>query len=440
MKVEIPMPKLGESLTEGTIIKWNKKVGDKIEKEEILLEISTDKVDTEIPSPVDGTLVEILFKENQTVPVGTTIAIVETGVSGVVEAEKKEKVEKIEEVSEEKIVVPAKPAPPAGSFTSPEATKLELKKEGVFFSPLVLSIARKENISMDELLTIVGTGAGGRVTKKDVLEYLKRRKEVPVHTEAPVISTKPEIEKVISEVDLKKWEGKNVEIIPMDIVKQKMASHMRQSVDTSPHVYSVSEVDMTRVMNIISSNRDSFEREMGFKLTVMPFIIQAVTKALIDYPLVNSSIEGRNIIQKKYINIGMAVATDWGLIVPVIKHAEEKSFRGIARSAYDLAVKARNRKLVPDDVADSTFSITNYGVFGKIMGFPIINQPNVAILGVGAIKKRPVVVETPQGDSIAIRSICYLTLSFDHRLIDGELAGRFMSKVEYYLEHFEEQI
>lgn len=442
MKVDIVMPKLGESIMEGTIIKWSKQVGEAIKKDETLLEISTDKVDSEIPSPVEGTLVEILAQENQTIGVGEPIARVETAqgsgpkeTPGPSPSEEKIPIE----LSEKKIEImrtrTMKRPPLSGSSEEPN-------RQG-FYSPLVRSIAGKEGVSMDELGSIEGSGQGGRVTKRNILRYLEERKDSP---KAPSITGSSIFPKSLATKMIPGTHSESstqrqaLEIIPMDPVRKKIALHMRQSLDTSAHVYSVAECDMTRVRQLIDQKKSAFEKAEGFKLTFNPFVLWSVTKALKDFPSLNSSIEGDQIIQKNFINLGMAVATDRGLLVPVIKDAEEKSFRGLARKAYDLAIRTRNRKLAVEDIEGATFSVTNPGVFGNIFGLPIINQPNVGILGVGAIKKRPVVIESEYGDTIAIRSMVYLSLSFDHRLIDGDIGGRFLQQVVYYLENFPEEI
>ncbi len=439
MIVDVKMPKLGESIMEGTIIKWAKKVGDWIKKDETLLEISTDKVDSEIPSPFEGKIVEILYHENDTVPVGTVIARIEV--------ESAEGLESGKPSSEKAEEEPRKEASTRSStsFIEKQPTRTQRKRvpsekgdKSSFFSPLVLNIAQREGISMDELSSIPGSGRGGRVTKRDILQYVeeKRSGRKKAHAAASP-SPAPSQAAPMSRPTISG--GEDVEIIPMDPVRKKIAFHMRQSLDTSAHVYSVAECDMTHVRQILERKKESFLKEEGFKLTYNPFILWAVTRALKDYPLLNSSIEGENIIRKKYIHLGMAVATDRGLLVPVIKNADERSFRGIARQAYDLAIRTRDRKLKVEDVEGATFSVTNPGVFGNIFGLPIINQPNVAILGVGAIKKRPVVIESEWGDTIAIRSMVYLSLSFDHRLIDGDIGGKFLQRVVSLLEEFPEE-
>lgn len=417
MIVDVKMPKLGESLTEGTIIKWWKKVGETVEKDETILEVSTDKVDSEIPSPVAGVLVEILGEQNQTVQVDEVIARVQT---------EKEPGEKVTQVRED-----------AKVSEKPEK-KEELPKEalfaetstgaaGRFYSPLVLNIARREGIPMAEVEKIPGRGRGGRVTKKDILDYLNTRSH--------------SLEKGAPAGTIKQFKaGQRELLVPADPVLKKMAAHMRESLDTSAHVYSVSECDMTPVMNLITTRRQAFFQEEGFKLTVTPFFLHAVTRAILDFPRINCSFDGENIKEKRYINLGIAVAAEKGLIVPVIKNAEERNFRGLARAVNDIVSRTRKNKLTIDDVQGSTFTITNYGIFGNILGLPIINQPNMAILGVGAIKKRPVVIEGSEGDSIGIRSMVYISMSYDHRIIDGELGGRFLQRLVQYLEEMEPDI
>jgi pyruvate dehydrogenase E2 component (dihydrolipoamide acetyltransferase) len=421
--VDVVMPKMGESLTEGTILKWLKTPGERIRKDENLLEISTDKVDSEIPSPVDGVIKEILFKENETVEVGQVIARVEISQESV-ETDTREATAEKPPTEERK--EPAESAEtPRPLFQSKEDRRT--KPDGRFYSPLVRTIARRENVSLDELESIAGTGLHNRVTKKDILGFLEQRTTAP--------GTGKETASAIP-----RGERGRVETIPMDNIRKKMAEHMRRSLDTSAHVYSVSECDMTRLLNIMKERREQFLGEEGFKLTVTPFVLYGVVKALQDFPRVNSSLEGDNILEKKDINLGIAVATSRGLIVPVIKNAEEKSLTGLARATNDLVIRARDNKLTYEDIEGSTFSVTNYGIFGNIIGLPIINQPNVAILGLGAIKKRPVVIEKPEGDFIAIRSMAYISMSYDHRLVDGELGGRFMQRLVEYLEGMETSV
>lgn len=416
-QVEVVMPKMGESIMEGTIVKWLKKPGDRVKKDETLLEISTDKVDSEIPSPASGVVSKILVEEQQTVEVQTVIAVIET--EGAVPAEP------VREVS-----APPVPAERVGVETrkAPVVPKPAEVKSGRFYSPLVLNVAREEGVSLAELETIPGTGAEGRLTKKDLLDYVARRKAgvTPPSALVPPISIK-----VGETVSVKPEEG--IEIIKMDHIRRSIAEHMVRSIRTSAHVAAVSEADMSNVTQFIAKHGESFKAREGFKLTYMPFIINAVVKALKDYPLVNSSLEEDKVIVKKFINIGIAVALENGLIVPVIKRADEKTLVGLARAVYDLSTRARTKKLLPDDVQNGTFSITNYGVFGNLIGTPIINQPQVAILGIGAVKKQPVVID----DAIVIRPMVYLSLSFDHRLIDGALGGMFLQRIVEYLEKFD---
>lgn len=422
------MPKLGESLTEGTILKWWKKIGDIIQKDETLVEVSTDKVDSEIPSPVEGVLIEILAKENETVAVDAVLAMVDSSQ----DSEKTEDVESssmvLKKKSQKERVGTIEEVLPTIKLAGKESIESKVnqeKKKNRFYSPLVLSIADKESVSMQELENITGSGKEDRVTKKDILKYIERRSTKPVTTE---------------ETHGIPYQKGRVELFPMDNIRKQIAIHMRQSLNTSAHVYSVSECDMTRIMNIIENKRDQFIQKEGFKLTVTPFVLYATVKTLIDFPRVNASIEGENIIEKKDINLGIAVASPRGLIVPVVKNAEGKSFTGLARAVHNLVKKARDNKLIYAEIEGSTFSVTNYGIFDNIIGLPIINQPNVAILGIGAIKKRPVVIENQLGDSIGIRQMVYISMSYDHRLIDGELGGKFMQRVIEYIEKFNEDL
>jgi 2-oxoglutarate dehydrogenase E2 component (dihydrolipoamide succinyltransferase) len=416
-RIEIIMPQMGESITEGTIVRWLKKVGDHVNKDEVLLEISTDKVDSEIPSPAAGTLVEIVTPENGTVPVRTVIAWLETAgaVAGA-------PLPAAEPLSPSAGPAPA-PVPQGRRETPPPAAA------GRFYSPLVLSIARTEGIPLTELEPIPGTGEGGRLTKKDLLAHVASRKSAPAAPSvAAAVSAAPG-PVALQSVDVPalraKYPAPAYEILQMSNVMQKMAQHMVQSVQTSPHVAAVHEADMTAVVKHRDENAAEFEKKEGFRLTFTPYIAEAVISAIKKYPLVNSSVEGDKIIRKNFINLGLAVASESGLIVPVIRNAEEKNFTGLARAVNDLALRTRAKKLVPEDIQGGTFTITNYGVFGTLLGMPIINQPQVAILGTGAIRKRPVVID----DAIAIRSIAYLTLAFDHRIIDGALGGMFLEEI-----------
>ncbi|NIR49717.1 2-oxo acid dehydrogenase subunit E2 [candidate division KSB1 bacterium] len=464
-KVDVTMPQMGESVAEGTIVKWLKKEGETVEQDEIILEISTDKVDSEIPSPHAGVLKKILTPEGETVEVGSKIAEIETDGDGEVAAkpeeeaeekkaeEEKQKKEEEEAEDKEREVAEAKEEEKAEKKEPEKERKEEPKEEEVeakkpeepeqakpeqkevprtdrtgrkFYSPLVRSIARAENISEQELEQIEGTGSNGRVTKNDILAYIKERSEkAPEVTERPPAYTPPA---------QPEFSDERVEVIPMDTMRKSIAKHMVQSVQTSPHVFALSEADMTNLVKYRQQHKEEFLDKVGVKLTYMPFIIHACTKALLDFPLVNSSVDGEKIVRKKYINVGMAVALENnGLIVPVIKDADGLNVVGLARAATDLAQRARSKKLKPDEVQGGTFSITNMGTFGSILGFPIIHQPQVAILGVGIIQKRPVV----RNDAIAIRDMMYISLSFDHRIVDGALAGQFLDRIAHYLTNFD---
>jgi 2-oxoglutarate dehydrogenase complex dihydrolipoamide succinyltransferase (E2) component len=427
MLVDVVMPKMGESIQEGKILRWMKKPGDKIEQDESILEISTDKVDSEIPSPSAGFLSKIVVPEGETVDVGTIIAVIETEAASL----------KIEQTP---VASTAAPRPAAGfdsgapvvASVGPAAKKDQKRNGERFYSPLVRTIARKEGVSTDELDHVEGSGVAGRVTKHDIEEYLKRRTAGPsAHHDAPV-----------AHIDIKELQAKypppNFEVVQMDNLQLKMAEHMVRSVKTSPHVEAISECDLTRIVEFRSKNADRFEKQEGFKFTFMPFIVDATIRALKAFPLINSSVEGDKIILKKSINFGIAVASPTGLLVPVIKNADGKNFLGLARAINDLAIRTRTKRLMPEEIQGGTFTVTNFGVFGNIIGTPIINQPQVAILGVGAIKKRPVVLTDAEGhDLIAIRSMVYLTLAFDHRIIDGALGGQFLAKVVSNLEQYD---
>lgn len=437
--IKIPMPKMGESVMEGTIIKWYKKVGDKISRDEALFEISTDKVDTEIPSPVDGILSEILIGEQETVEVGTIVAKISTS-GGVVQTKK----EQDTSADEDKVSIPESMHE---NFAYSQTQDPEQKKQpgSDFYSPLVLSIAQKENVSFDELKGINGTGLQGRVTKNDILAYLEKRKSTTSEKQVSIKQDKKE--EVQSGIPAPGFvptlaktvqAGEGIQRIPMDNIRQKIMEHMVVSRDTSVHVTSLIEVDMTRIHNFINENKESLIQRQGVKLTYMAFIADACVKALQAYPLVNSTLDGNTILQKNFVNLGIAVAIEpTGLIVPNIKSADQLNLIGLAKAINDLAQRSRNRKLTPDDISGGTFTITNYGVFGTVFGTPIINQPEVAILGVGAVIKRPVVVEIDGTDSIAIKPVVALTLAHDHRLIDGMLGGLFLKYIKDSLEKFD---
>jgi 2-oxoglutarate dehydrogenase E2 component (dihydrolipoamide succinyltransferase) len=420
--IEVVMPQMGESIAEGTIVKWHKKVGDAVKKDETILEISTDKVDSEIPSPAAGVLSRIVVEEQKTVPVRTVIAYIESDAAAAATAPAP--------APQAKAAAPAAPAPaPVRPAAVPAG--------GRFYSPLVLNIARTEGVSMEELERIPGTGDGGRVTKRDVLNYAVARKSgavappQPVQHPGAVVAAGPA---PVEAPELRaKYPAPAYEILQMTNVMQKMAQHMVQSVQTSPHVSAVHEVDMTAVVRHRNEQAAAFERKEGFKLTFTPYITHAVVRALKKFPLINSSVEGDKIIRKTFINLGLAVASDYGLIVPVIKHAEEKNFLGLARAVNELVAKTRAKKLTPEDIQGGTFTISNYGVFGTLMGTPIISQPQIAILGTGAVKKRVMVID----DAIAIRSVAFLTIAFDHRVVDGALGGMFLEEIVQNLQRFD---
>ncbi len=431
--IEIPMPKMGESVMEGTIIKWHKKVGDAVKKDEILFEITTDKVDTEIPSPEEGTITEILVGEQETVSVGTIVAKISAkgGISPEPEIHNKQtKMELVESVA-----FSDSSANVIEGFDTVSPQSLKNKPGNKFYSPLVLSIAQKENVSFEELENIKGTGIENRVTKKDILSYLENRKNLPIKKLA--ISVEP-IDKIKIENNVQWKEDEDFVKEPMDNIRQKIMQHMVKSRDTSVHVAAINEIDMTKIHNFIKNNKDVYLKRENVKLTYLPFIAFAVIKALKHYPYVNASIDGTNIVLKKHINLGFAVALEPnGLIVPNIKNADEKNIKGLAKALVDLTNRAKTKKLSVDDITGGTFTITNYGVFGSLFGTPIINQPEVAILGVGAVTKKPVVVEIDGIDSITIKPMMYLSLSHDHRLVDGMLSGRFLKYVKDYLENFD---
>lgn len=451
MLVDIIMPKMGESIMDGRILKWYKKPGETINKDETLFEISTDKVDTEVPSSDSGVVVELLYNEGDTVNVEEVVARIETDPSKAkVVTGKSEKPAVKPEPIQMKKEEPAKVLETAGGGVTAKqaaATAEEVMGSSGFYSPLVLNIASKEGISMQELSTLKGTGVDGRVRKQDVLAYVENRKSGKPKTEtATVKQPQPVVKKEETHkvTELPKapdlsylYKTPGVEVVPMDTLQAKMAEHMVMSVHTSPHVGAISECDMSAVEKAKKSLEEDFLKKEGFKLTYMPFICEAVVKALKDFPLVNASVDGTNILVKSFINVGIAVAMEnGGLIVPVIKHADEKSLTGLARDIYDLAKRARIKKLTLEEIQEGTFTITNYGIFGNIIGTPIINQPQLAILGTGAIKKRAVVIETPQGDAIVVKPLMYLTLSFDHRIIDGAMGGKFLMKITEYLENY----
>ena len=430
---ELIMPKMGESITEATILKWTKKEGDTIKADEAVLEIATDKVDSEVPSPVAGTLVKIYYNEGDVVAVGKPVAIIETG-GAATQSAPKEKVQTAEKTVTAPTVAATKPVTTAAApATQPTGDR--------FYSPLVLNIARQEGISMTELEGIAGTGANGRVTKKDILEYVENRHLAPARqivdtSVAPVVTTQT-AQQEAPVVAAKSYSG-NVEIMEMDRMRRLIADNMVKSKHTSAHVTSFVEADVTNIVAWRNKNKKKFLELYGENLTFTPIFIEAVVKALRDFPLVNSSIDGNNVIIKKDLNIGMATALPSGnLIVPVIKNADLLNIVGIAKKVNDLAGRARIGKLKPDEIEGGTFTLSNVGTFGNVMGTPIIMQPQVAILAVGVIKKKPVVLETEDGDVIGIRHMMFLSHSYDHRIVDGALGGSFVRRVADYLEKFD---
>ncbi|RQP18280.1 MAG: 2-oxo acid dehydrogenase subunit E2 [Parapedobacter sp.] len=432
----LQLPKMGESVSEATVVKWLKQPGDSIEEDEPVLEIATDKVDSDVPSPVSGKLKEVLFAEDTVAQVGDVIAIIET------------------DGNEEEIVNDAADLPaatePVDDSGIPDIPGMEQLPR--FYSPLVKNIANEEGISAAELDSIPGTGSEGRVTKQDILNYLETRKAAR-QTEPDRYET-PHVSRVSTEsvpvapppADRQDWQPRESvlalsphdEIIEMDRMRRLIAEHMVRSKQISPHVCSFVEADVTNLVNWRNKVKDAYEKREGEKITFTPIFIEAVTKALRDFPMVNISVNGTQIIKKRNINIGMAAALPSGnLIVPVIKNADQLSLVGLSKAVNDLANRARANKLRPDDIQDGTFTLTNIGAFGNIMGTPIINQPQVAILAVGTITKKPAVIETEHGDLIGIRHLMYLSLSYDHRVVDGALGGRFVKRVADYLENWD---
>ena len=420
MVVDVIMPKMGESLTEGTILEWYKKPGETISQDETLLEIGTDKVDSEIPSPTAGTVVEILADVNAVTEVGVVIARIDTDGSTPVKSRPKEETKDIEKDEVSLSQQNSLPSSKRGN------TKQKSNKGESIFTPVVLKIATQKNLSLSELDSIQGTGRNGRITKKDLHAYLGTRSPVP-----PTTIVKQELIKS-APTEIKSVPGKKEDI---DHMRKLIAGHMRYSLDTSAHVHVMSEVDMTSIVDFVTENEKSFLEKEGLKLTYTPFIILATVQALKVFPEMNASLEnGDTVIYHKQVNIGLAVSVDNGLMVPTLLQCDEKSLLGLCKDVNDIAVRTRSKKISPDELQGSTFTITNFGVFGAIIGTPIINQPNVGILGTGAIKKQPVVVEREYTESIAIRSIMMLTLGFDHRLIDGAGGARFIQEVKNNLE------
>jgi pyruvate dehydrogenase E2 component (dihydrolipoamide acetyltransferase) len=465
MAVDVVMPQMGESIFEGTITKWLKKPGDKVERDEPLFEISTDKVDAEIPSPSAGVLKEIKIPEGQTVPIQTVVAVIDGAGSAAVSAPASSPAAAAPApakapapASAPAAAKPAGPTPaPAAAAATPGMVAPAAGAERIHSSPLVRRLAKEHGI---DLALLEGTGAGGRITKEDI------EAAIAVHTGAapaaapavpgaaarptppppppapvaapgaPAVHGSQFVAALQVGVPRERIYFGNYEIQPLSVMRQKIAEHMVASKHVSPHVYSVDEIDMSKVASTRAKAKDEFEKRYETKLTFMPFFVKAVVAGLRAYPTLNASLDGTNVVLHKEINIGMAVALDWGLIVPVIKNADEKNLLGIQRTLNDLAERARSKKLKPEEVQEGTFSITNPGVFGGLFGLPVISQPNVGILGLGAIEKRPVVVD----DAIAIRSMCYVTLSYDHRVVDGAIAHQFLHKVKETLENWSEPL
>jgi len=513
-KYKLLLPKMGESVAEATIIKWNKNIGDNIDIDEAILDIATDKVDSEVPSPVKGKLILKLGDENEVIQVGAVIAIIETGEPGeddnddaqpattqqnegpqtdatpvVTPAPQPITIDDEVEHEEEILSAPSAGQPVPGTEllnNAPPAQSVSQPDAGRFYSPLVKNIAAQEGVSQQEMDAIPGSGADGRLTKDDLLQYIQNRSAAPKPQSRPSDAltqpvSKPDTEPqtVIPQAEVPKMEAAiqqpavetpkpqqaapateapkaeapkpqpaqqpkitsmtgGDEIIEMDRMRRLIAEHMVMSVHTSPHVTSFIEVDVTNIVLWREKNKDAFEKREGTKITYTPIFIEAVAKAIRDMPMINVSVKGTQIIKKKDINIGMATALPSGnLIVPVIRRADELNVVGLTKVVNDLANRARTNKLLPDDVKEGTFTITNVGTFGNVMGTPIINQPQVAILAIGAIKKKPAVIETPSGDVIAIRHLMFLSLSYDHRVVDGSLGGSFIRRVADYLEGWE---
>jgi 2-oxoglutarate dehydrogenase E2 component (dihydrolipoamide succinyltransferase) len=424
--VEMLMPKMGESIIEGTILTWLKKEGDTIEQDESVLEVATDKVDTEVPATHGGILKKILVKEGEVVAVGSPIAIIETDG---------ENTEETPQPSAEKEVLIAAAPVQTQTILAPASTEIHPKGDDRFYSPLVLSIAKEENISKSELSAVKGTGKEGRVTKQDILQYVKNRNSEHSSSEQNIMGhgqTSSFTSKVAVSMSA------HDEIIEMDRMRKMIAQRMVDSKRISPHVTSFVEADVTNIVLWRNKVKDVFKKQEGEALTFTPFFIEAVAKAIRDFPMINISVDGDKIIKKKDINIGVAVALPTGnLIVPVIKNADQLNLKGLSKKINDLANRARNNKLSPDELSGGTYTVSNVGSFGNVMGTPIIPQPQVAILAVGAIQKKPAVVETPTGDVIAIRHKMFLSHSYDHRVVDGSLGGMFVRRVADYLESFD---
>jgi 2-oxoglutarate dehydrogenase E2 component (dihydrolipoamide succinyltransferase) len=429
---EIIMPKLGESIEEATVTKWFVKVGDSIEDDEVLLEIATDKVDSEIPSPVSGTLMKILVKQDETVAVGTVIAVIDTDGEAVPEEEPETQDKVRAEAPAEPVSESQEPAPAA------PAAQVEKSASGRFYSPLVLTIAKKEGIGMEELESIPGSGRNGRVQKKDILAYLSGRgsaagAEKAAATPAEMPAAPPQEAEKVSVSP-----GAEDEILEMDRMRKLIAEHMIRSKQTSAHVTNMLEADVTNIVLWRNRIKDEFQQREGEKITYLPIFLEATLRALKDFPMLNASVDGDKIIIKKGLNLGIAVALPTGnLIVPVIRNADALNLKGLTKALNKMADDARNNRLSPDDISGGTFTISNFGTFRNVMGTPIINQPQVAILAIGTVEKKPAVIETPTGDVIGIRHKMFLSLTYDHRIIDGAYGGAFLRKLGDYMEAFD---
>ena len=446
--VELHMPKMGESIIEATILNWVKGVGDQVELDETILEIATDKVDSEIPSPVAGTITKILFEQDAVVPIGEVIAIIQTegddsaAPSPMTEDKQETRPSETPAKTEEVPFVPTPVESEQISASSVKESDLRPSKSVRFYSPLVRKIAQEENISATELDSISGSGLNGRVTKKDIVAYITSRgtaQNAPSVPQSTVSATAPKTSIAPAALSSSQSLNGGHEVIEMDRMRKLIAKHMVNSVQTSPHVTSYVEADVTNLVRWRNKIKKSFQEKHGQKITFTPIFIEAIAKAIRDFPMINVSVDGDNIIVKKNINIGMAAALPSGnLIVPVIENADHLNLVGLARKVNDLAGRARSNQLKPHEIQGGTFTLTNVGTFGNVMGTPIINQPQVAILAAGAIRKKPAVLETTDGDVIAIRHMMFLSHSYDHRVVDGMLGGTFVRRVADYLESFDE--
>ena len=435
-QVEVKLPKMGESVAEATITTWLKAVGDTVEAEESIVEIATDKVDSEVPSPTDGVITQILFVEGAVPQVGDVIAIISAEGKGDTPVE-------VLTSSRASAPVPVIDTSSATIQTEDAPANVDFSGSDSFYSPLVKNIAKEEGVSIQELESINGTGANNRVTKNDILSYIQGGRKgtttaTPIATPATAVKSAPKSNSTPEGAPSADDFNGNVEIIEMDRMRKLIAKHMVNSKQTSPHVTSYVEADMTNIVNWRNKNKNKFFEREGEKLTFTPIIMEAIIKAIKDYPMVNVEVQGDYIIKKNDINLGMATALPSGnLIVPVIHNADNYNLTGLAKKVNSLANKARNNKLSPDDIAGGTYTMTNVGTFGNVMGTPVINQPQVAIMAVGAIRKLPSVIETPEGDFIGIRQKMYLSHAYDHRVVDGALGGMFVKRVAEYLEAFD---